>query len=135
MQDLYLSAPGSGLLKYCRSVQSNWLDIGIIPSTHQEYKGRLSFAADAWTSPNHRAFIAISVHFQVNGTPLSTLLDIVEIPQSHTGVFLAQGFVKVLEELGITDKVMSMLSICGLDHLLRSRSLASQQIMHWQTTQ
>ncbi|KIL55108.1 hypothetical protein M378DRAFT_18239 [Amanita muscaria Koide BX008] len=70
----------------------------------QEYEGCLSFATDAWTSPNHRAIIAITVHFQHNGMPLSTLLDIVEVPQSHTGVYLAQGFVKVLEDFGISEK-------------------------------
>jgi hypothetical protein len=83
--------------------------------THQEYEGRLSFATDAWTSPNHRAFIAITVHFQHNGMPLSTLLDVVEVPQSHTGVYLAQGFVKVLEDFGISEKARQhLLSICSI---------------------
>ncbi|KAJ7309291.1 hypothetical protein DFH08DRAFT_719348, partial [Mycena albidolilacea] len=29
-----------------------------------EYDGHLSFATDAWTSPNHRAFVAWTVHLQ-----------------------------------------------------------------------
>ena len=45
----------------------------------QEYDGKLSFATDAWTSPNHRAFIAITVHLEVNGQPLRLLLDLVEV--------------------------------------------------------
>ncbi|KAJ7601412.1 hypothetical protein DFH06DRAFT_924135, partial [Mycena polygramma] len=45
-----------------------------------EYTGKLSFTTDAWTSPNHRAFVAWTVHFQHNGQPLSFLLDIYEVP-------------------------------------------------------
>lgn len=33
------------------------------------------------------------------------LLDIIEVPTSHTGSNLALAFVKVLKEFGISDKV------------------------------
>ncbi|KAF8870858.1 hypothetical protein BD779DRAFT_1399002, partial [Infundibulicybe gibba] len=39
----------------------------------------LNFATDAWTSPNHKAFIAITVHFEINGVALCLLLDLVEV--------------------------------------------------------
>ncbi|KAI0745590.1 hypothetical protein C8Q76DRAFT_595802, partial [Earliella scabrosa] len=58
----------------------------------QEHKGALSFATDAWTSPNHRAFVAVTVHFEHKGMPVVLLLDVVEVPQSHTGVHLAAAF-------------------------------------------
>jgi len=77
-------------------------------STHQflkEYDGRLSFATDAWTSPNHRAFIALTVHFEDNGTQVSLLLDIVELAKSHTGLNLAKAFAKVVMDYGIDHKV------------------------------
>ncbi|KIM66465.1 hypothetical protein SCLCIDRAFT_110609, partial [Scleroderma citrinum Foug A] len=45
----------------------------------QKYNGKLSFTTDAWTSPNHRAFIAFSVHLEHNGVPLSMPLDVVEV--------------------------------------------------------
>ncbi|KAG2739596.1 hypothetical protein P692DRAFT_201676749, partial [Suillus brevipes Sb2] len=45
----------------------------------QTYDGELNFATDAWTSPNHKVFIAVSVHFEYNGEPLAILLDIVEV--------------------------------------------------------
>ncbi|KAJ7210740.1 hypothetical protein GGX14DRAFT_363232, partial [Mycena pura] len=45
------------------------------------YPGRLSFATDAWTSPNHRAFVAWTVHLQHEGQPLVFLLDIYEVPE------------------------------------------------------
>jgi hypothetical protein len=35
----------------------------------QEHEGNINFATDAWTSPNHKAFVAITVHFEVNGAP------------------------------------------------------------------
>lgn len=47
----------------------------------QNYPGRLSFATDAWTSPNHRAFVAWTVHLQHEGQPLVFLLDIYEVPE------------------------------------------------------
>jgi len=71
----------------------------------QEYNGALNFATDAWTSPNHKAYIAFTVHFEHEGAPTSMLLDLVEVAKSHSGVNLAEAFTKVLEEFGIADKV------------------------------
>ena len=45
------------------------------------------------------------VHFEHEGAPISMLLDLVEVAESHSGVNLAKAFVKVLEEFGIEDKV------------------------------
>jgi hypothetical protein len=71
----------------------------------QEYDGKLSFATDAWTSPNHKAFVALTVHLEHNGQPLSFLLNIVEVARSHTGVNLANAFANILEAFHIKDKV------------------------------
>jgi hypothetical protein len=50
----------------------------------KEYPGRLSFTTDAWTSPNHKAYVAISVHMEHKGQPLSMILDLVEVAKvSH----------------------------------------------------
>ena len=54
----------------------------------QEHPGKLHFATDAWTSPNHRAFLAWTVHLQHEGQMLTFLLDIVEVPEvSFTASF------------------------------------------------
>ncbi|KAG1871906.1 hypothetical protein C8R48DRAFT_574158, partial [Suillus tomentosus] len=45
----------------------------------QNYEGNLNFATDAWTSPNHKAFVAVSVHFVQDGQPFSLILDVVEV--------------------------------------------------------
>jgi hypothetical protein len=65
----------------------------------------LNFATDAWTSPNHKAYVAFTVHFEHEGAPVLMLLDLVEVAKSHSGENLAAAFAKVLEEFGISDKV------------------------------
>ncbi|PIL26246.1 hypothetical protein GSI_12002 [Ganoderma sinense ZZ0214-1] len=71
----------------------------------QEHEGALHFATDAWTSPNHRAFVAVTVHFEQQGKPICFLLDIVEVACSHTGINLAAAFTKILKEFGIEHKI------------------------------
>jgi hypothetical protein len=64
---------------------------------------------DAWTSPNHRAYVAVTVHFEQEGVPVSMLLDIVQVAESHSGVALAVAFADILESFGISDKVSTLL--------------------------
>jgi hypothetical protein len=71
----------------------------------QKFDGKLNFATDAWTSPNHKAFVAFTIHLEDQGKPVLMLLDIVEVAQSHTGVVLGETFVKVLKVFGIEKKV------------------------------
>jgi hypothetical protein len=75
----------------------------------QGYDGQLSFATDAWTSPNHRAFVAVTVHLEKDGWPFSMLLDLVEVAQSHSGMNLVKAFVKILEDFGIEKKILSII--------------------------
>ena len=51
--------------------------------------------------------MAITVHFEHQGVPISMLLDLVKVAKSHSGVNLAAAFAQVLEEFGISDKVQS----------------------------
>jgi hypothetical protein len=60
---------------------------------------------DAWTSPNNKALVAITVHFEQDGVPICLLLDVVEVARSHTGINLANAFVDVLKDYKIEDKV------------------------------
>jgi hypothetical protein len=48
----------------------------------KEHDGDLNFAMDTWTSPNHKAFIAVTVHFEHNCKPMCFLLDLVEVAES-----------------------------------------------------
>ena len=83
------------------TIQSN----NNLTSMLKDYDGRLSFATDAWTSPNQRAFVAVTVHFEHKGEPMSMLLDIVEVAKSHTGENLAAAFAQIMEDYGISEKV------------------------------
>lgn len=65
----------------------------------------MNFATDTWTFPNHKAYVAFTVHFRHEGTPISMLLGLVEVPWLHSGANLAATFSKVLEEFGVSDKV------------------------------
>ncbi|KAF8523881.1 hypothetical protein BU17DRAFT_43399, partial [Hysterangium stoloniferum] len=46
---------------------------------YQGYEGKISFTTDAWMSPNHKAFVVFSVHFEHNGVLLSMPLYIIEV--------------------------------------------------------
>jgi len=72
---------------------------------HQDYEGKLSFATDAWTSPNNKAYVAVTVHFEQWGKPICLLLDIVEVAKLHSGINLARAFADILEDYGISHKV------------------------------
>ena len=50
----------------------------------KEYDGELNFATDAWTSPNHRAFMAIMVHLAWEGKPSTMVLDFIEVARVHS---------------------------------------------------
>ncbi|KAG5633856.1 hypothetical protein H0H81_004772, partial [Sphagnurus paluster] len=70
----------------------------------QEYEGKINFATDTWTSPNHQAYVGVTAHFEVQGSPISIVLDIVEVAESHTGKALAQAFTDILNNFGIDHK-------------------------------
>jgi len=71
----------------------------------QKYDGKLNFATDVWTSPNHKAYMAITVHFEHEGQPMAMLLDLVKVPRSHSSANLAEDFLDVLRAFGVEDKV------------------------------
>ena len=75
--------------------------------------GALSFATVTWTSPNHKVYMAVTVHFENEGMPAAMLLDIVELVCLHSGLNLAAAFAKILEDFGIDNKVSNL--SCGED--------------------
>ena len=70
----------------------------------QNHTGALNFATNMWTSPNHKAYVAVTMHFENASIPISMLLDIVEVVCLHSGFNLAVAFAKILREFGISDK-------------------------------
>ena len=86
---------------------SNQRRISFKSRTHlpQDYDCEINISTDAWTSPNHLAFVAFIAQLEREGKPLSFLLDILEVPESHTGEALAREFNGVLQDFGVDDKV------------------------------
>ncbi|KAM6501699.1 hypothetical protein JOM56_001676, partial [Amanita muscaria] len=41
----------------------------------QAHDGELNIATDAWTSPNHRALVAVTIHYEHKGVEVNWLLD------------------------------------------------------------
>jgi hypothetical protein len=62
-------------------------------------------------SLNHKAYMAVTVHFEEGGMPVLMLLDLVEVAQLHSGINLAVAFAKILEDFGISDKVSYFLPL------------------------
>ena len=59
-----------------------------------------------WMTPNHKAYVAVTVYLKHKGVPISMLLDLIEVAKSHSGVNLDAAFAQVLQEFGISDKVL-----------------------------
>jgi hypothetical protein len=60
---------------------------------------------DSWTLPNHKSYVAITVHLEHAGKACMMLLDLAEVAKLHTGVNLGIEFAKVLKNFSIQDKV------------------------------
>jgi len=73
----------------------------------QAYPGHIHFATDTWTLTNHHAFVVWTMHVEHEGAMLAFLLDIVEIPESHTGAVLAKAFQDMLVMFELQDRVCS----------------------------
>ncbi len=90
------------VISVCIFHSKGWIDL---PYTiYQNFNGKLNFATDAWSSPNYKAYIAFTVHFENHGKPMLMLLNIIEVAQSHTGVILGDTFVEVLKAFSIERK-------------------------------
>ena len=95
--------------RIAKMLRVNWTYHAFMPQTNapncKEHDGAINFATDAWTSPNSRAYVAVTAHFEHKGVAISMLLDIVEVVRSHSGLNLAAAFANILDDFGISDKV------------------------------
>ena len=85
--------------------QQNHLPNGPKLTYHKDYDGRLSIAVDAWSSPNHKALLAITIHLLHDEKPLRMVLDVIELAKAHTGKNMAKAIADTLKEFGIAKKV------------------------------
>ncbi|KAJ5550943.1 hypothetical protein N7535_001119 [Penicillium sp. DV-2018c] len=70
---------------------------------------KLSLSLDCWTSPFKQAFMAVTAYFvSKDWDHREVLLGFEHIQGSHTGANLSHTVVKLLEEHGITNRVLSV---------------------------
>jgi hypothetical protein len=63
----------------------------------QKHPGHIHIATDAWTSPNHCAFVAWTVHLHHEGHVLAFLLNIIEVPEvSETATSFITSLIVIL---------------------------------------
>ncbi|KAF8705378.1 protein dimerization, partial [Rhizoctonia solani] len=71
----------------------------------------LAISCDAWTSSNRIAFLAITASWVTSQWSLKeTLLDFVELKGAHDGQNMANAVATAVTELGITNKILALVS-------------------------
>ena len=61
--------------------------------------------------------MAFTIHMEHEGEPISLLLDLVEVAQSHSGKNLVKAFEKVLKDFRVTDKASTFQPNIKIDYL------------------
>jgi hypothetical protein len=70
---------------------------------------KVSIALDAWSSPNHLAFLAITAYYIDNNWEFrEVLIGFEQIHGEHTGVVLSRIVEDVLEQFGIQDRLLAV---------------------------
>lgn len=82
----------------------------LLTQNKKAYDGDLALALDCWTSPNHHAFLSITVTWlrkdsKGNEELTTAILDFVELPCSHSARNMAEAVTKTLKGYGIARKV------------------------------
>ncbi|XP_008178503.1 zinc finger BED domain-containing protein 1-like [Acyrthosiphon pisum] len=73
----------------------------------------LSITTDIWTSDNNIAYLTVTCHFIFDDRLYSPVLATREMRESHTGVNIANLLSNILNEWGIKDKIVTIVSDNG----------------------
>lgn len=73
----------------------------------------VSLTADFWTSAQNKAYIGITVHYVDGWILRSCVLDVFEVPESHTAKVCGDALVKTVEKFDILDKVICIVTDRG----------------------
>jgi hypothetical protein len=72
----------------------------------QKLPGKISFTIDIWTSPSTKSFLYLTGHFiDINWKLQNTIIDFIEIFESHSGENIKEVFVLLLKNYSIQNKV------------------------------
>ncbi|KAJ5742543.1 uncharacterized protein N7511_011275, partial [Penicillium nucicola] len=98
----------------------------------------LSIALGCWTSPFGQAFLAITGYFLDQGLNYcKVLLGFEHMQGSHTGTHLSETVIRILQEHGITDRVLSITThnasnnntmIQGVQEMVQSHALHNTSV-------
>jgi hypothetical protein len=101
-------------------------------------ESRLSIALDCWTSPFNQAFMAITGYFiDQEWNYREVLLGFEHIHGSHTGSNLSETVFQILQEYGITDRVLSITTdnasnnntmIMNIQDIIQSQGLTNTSV-------
>ena len=68
---------------------------------------KISLTIDCWTSSSMKAFFGVTAHWISNWTMHECTIDFADISDiSHTGANLANVLTKIMEDLGVQNKVL-----------------------------
>jgi len=73
----------------------------------------VSLTADFWSSVQNRSYIGITVHFVKNWSLQSKVLDVFEVPGSHTAEVCGETLTKVAVDWNISDKIITIVTDRG----------------------
>ncbi|GBB93663.1 hypothetical protein RclHR1_22090001 [Rhizophagus clarus] len=98
-----------------------------IKSELHKIPGRFSLTADIWTSSvNQDVFLGLTIHYiDSNWRLCNFLLDIIPFTISHTGINISQEITRVLEEFGISNKIIALTTDNESAMLVCGREMAS----------
>jgi len=73
----------------------------------------VSMTADFWTSDANHSYLGVTVHFVEEWSLRSSILDVVEVPESHTAEVCGETLTRVMNEWHISDKVFTIVTDRG----------------------
>lgn len=73
----------------------------------------VSLTADFWTSDANHSYLGVTVQFIENWSLHSSILDVVEVPESHTAEVCGETLTRVVNEWHISDKVFTIVTDRG----------------------
>jgi hypothetical protein len=80
---------------------------------HLDNASAVSLTADFWSSVQNRSYIGITVHYVEKWSLQSKVLDVFEVPGSHTAKVCGETLTKVAMEWNISDKIITIVTDRG----------------------
>jgi len=97
----------------------------------KDRNGRFSFTTDIWTSTQNLSYMSVTIHFLTKEMKLKkAVLSLRLAPSPHTGVHLAEMFLEVLQQWGVTERLMAITSDNATNNDTFFRCLSSAAVLY-----